>query len=174
MLRSFQKDRPRIHPSAFVHDSAEIIGRVRIKKNASIWPQVVLRGDIEPITIGEASNVQDSTVMHTSRRIPVYLGKAVTIGHGAIVHGAKVGDYSLVGMGAILLDGCVIGKECLIGAGALVTEGMRVPPRSLVVGMPGRVKRRLTAQELRLLHKRPKDYREYARAHRRGSRPLPL
>ncbi len=173
MLRSFERVAPRIHPSAFVHDSSEIIGRVIIKKKASIWPLVVLRGDIEPITIGEGSNVQDSTIMHTSLGIPVVLGKGVTIGHGAIVHGAKVGDHSLVGMGAILLDGCVIGKECLIGAGALVPEGMSVPPRSLVVGMPGRITRPLTPKELRLLHQRAQDYIHYADRHRRGSRPLP-
>ena len=164
--------RPRIHPTAFIHDSAEIIGRVQIQKKASIWPLVVLRGDIERITIGEGANVQDSTVMHTSRGIPVILGKGVTIGHGVIVHGARIGDYSLIGMGAILLDGCVIGKECLIGAGALISEGMKIPPRSLVLGIPGRVKRPLRREELALLHKRPKDYVRYAAQHRQTSRLL--
>ena len=172
MLRSFQKDVPRIHSSAYIHDSAEIIGRVLIEKNVSIWPMVVLRGDIEPITIGENSNVQDASVMHTSHGIPTVLGQGVTIGHGAIVHGAQIGDHCLVGMGAILLDGCVIGKECLIGAGALVPEGMKVPPRSLVIGVPGRVKRAITAKERRLLHRRAKDYIRYADEHQRGSRPL--
>jgi carbonic anhydrase/acetyltransferase-like protein (isoleucine patch superfamily) len=172
MLRSFQKDVPRIHPTAYVHDSAEIIGRVILHKNVSIWPMVVLRGDIERITINENSNIQDATVMHTSHGIPVVLGKGVTIGHGAIVHGAKIGDHCLIGMGAILLDGCVIGKECFIGAGALVPEGMKVPPRSLVVGVPGRVKRAITPKELRLLHRRAKDYIRYADEHQRGSCPL--
>src|SRR5882672_3458756 len=161
MFRTFQKSIPQVHPSAYVHDSAEIIGRVIIRKHASIWPMVVLRGDIEPITIGEASNVQDSAVMHTSHGIPVVLGKGVTIGHGAILHGARIGDYSLIGMGAILLDGCLIGKECLIGAGALVSEGMKIPPRSLVLGIPARVKRSLHREELALLHQRPKDYIRY-------------
>jgi carbonic anhydrase/acetyltransferase-like protein (isoleucine patch superfamily) len=170
MYRSFEKDKPRVHPSAFVHDSSEVIGRVIIGKNASIWPLVVLRGDIETITIGEGSNVQDSTIMHTSRRIPVRLGKGVTVGHGAIIHGATIGDYSLIGMGAILLDGCVVGKECLIGAGALVSESMKIPPRSLVLGIPGRVKRRLNRAELALLHRRPKDYVRYAGQHRASSR----
>jgi carbonic anhydrase/acetyltransferase-like protein (isoleucine patch superfamily) len=174
MLRTFQKSIPRIHPSAYVHDSAEIIGRVNIRKDASIWPLVVLRGDIEPITIGEASNVQDGTVMHTSHRIPVVVGKGVTIGHAVVVHGARIGDYSLIGMGAILLDGCVIGQECLIGAGALVSEGMKIPPRSLVIGLPARIKRPLSREELALLHRRPKDYIRYASQHRQGSRPLPL
>lgn len=174
MLHRFQKNSPRIHPSAFVHPSAEIIGRVIIKKHASIWPLVVARGDIEPIMVGELCNIQDSAVLHTSHGLPVVLGKGVTIGHGAIIHGARVGDFSLVGMGAILLDGCVIGQECLIGAGALISEGMRVPPRSLVLGVPGRVKRSLRREELSSLHKRPKDYVHYARQHREGSRPLPL
>ena len=174
MLRTFQKASPRIHPTAFVHDSAEVIGRVVVGRKASIWPLAVLRGDIERITIGPEANVQDSCVMHTSRGIPVVLGTGVTVGHGAIIHGARVGDYCLVGMGAILLDGCVIGKECLIGAGALVSEGMKVPPRSLVLGIPGRVKRSLTRKELALLHKRPKNYVRYAKAHRESSRPLPF
>jgi len=170
---SFQDDVPRIDPTAFVHHSAEIIGRVIIRKRASIWPLVVLRGDIERITIGEETNVQDSTVMHTSRGIPAVLGKGVTVGHGAIIHGARVGDYCLIGMGAILLDGCVIGKECLIGAGALISEGMKIPPRSLVLGLPGRIKRPLSSKELHLLHKRPKDYVRYASQHRLHSVVIP-
>ena len=174
MQRTFQKVIPRIHPSAFVHDSAEIIGRVIIKPYASIWPMVVLRGDLEPITIGEYSNVQDAAVMHTTRGIPVVLGRGVTVGHSAVVHGARIGDHCLIGMGAILLDGCVIGKECLIAAGALVAENVKIPPRSLVVGLPGRVKRALNAQELRLLHQRAKDYLRYADAIRRTSHPIPL
>jgi carbonic anhydrase/acetyltransferase-like protein (isoleucine patch superfamily) len=133
---------------------------------------VVLRGDIEPITIGVQSNVQDSTVIHTSRGLPVTLGRGVTVGHAAIIHGARIGDYCLIGMGAILLDGCVIGKECLIGAGALVPEGVKIPPRSLVLGLPGKVARPLRPEELRLLHQRPKDYVRYASEHRATSRLL--
>jgi carbonic anhydrase/acetyltransferase-like protein (isoleucine patch superfamily) len=171
MHYSFEQDKPRIHPTAYIHASAELIGRVTIGKRASIWPLVVLRGDIERITIGDESNVQDASVFHTSRGIPVILGKGVTVGHGAIVHGARVGDNTLIGMGAILLDGCVIGKECLIGAGALISEGARIPPRSLVLGIPGRVTRPLRRNELALLHKRPKDYVRYARQHQRNSQP---
>ncbi len=173
MRRTFKEASPRIHPTAFIHDSAELIGRVTIGKKASIWPTVVLRGDIERITIGEGSNIQDGSLFHTSRGIPVVLGKGVTVGHGAIVHGARIGDYCLIGMGAILLDGCVIGKECLIGAGALVSEGAVIPPRSLVLGLPGRVKRPLNREELALLHKRPKDYVRYARQHRLHSVVIP-
>jgi len=169
MIRSFQKTWPHIHPTAFVHASSEIIGRVTLKKNSSLWPMVVLRGDIERITIGEAANVQDATVMHTSKGLPTFLETSVTIGHGAIVHGAHIGAYSLIGMGAILLDGCRIGKECLIGAGAVVPEGVRIPPRSLVLGIPGKVVRQLRPEELTMLHQRAKDYVRYASQHRRTS-----
>ncbi len=172
MKRSFQESLPRIHPTAFVHPSAEVIGRVVLERESSLWPMVVLRGDIERIVIGPQSNVQDATVCHTSKGLPVLLGKGVTIGHGAIVHGAKIGDYSLVGMGAILLDGCVIGKECLVGAGALVTEGMRVPPRSVVLGLPGKIIRKIKPAELTLLHNRARDYVRYAGQHRKTSFPL--
>jgi len=173
MKRTFKEASPRIHPSAFVHDSAEIIGRVIIEKDASIWPGVILRGDIEPITIGEQSNIQDGTVAHTTRGIPVVLGKGVTVGHGAILHGARVGDYSLIGMGAILLDGCVIGGECLIAAGALVSERAQIPARSLVLGIPGKVARSLKPEEIAELHKRAQDYVRYAQEHRETSRPIP-
>ena len=172
MIRSFEGDRPRIHPTAFVHPSSEVIGRVDLKKNSSLWPMVVLRGDIERITIGVDANVQDATVMHTSKGLPVVLGTGVTIGHGAIVHGARIGEYSLIGMGAILLDGCRIGAECLVGAGAVVPERVRIPPRSLVLGIPGKVIRKLRPDELRLLHQRAKDYVGYAAQHRRTSQPL--
>lgn len=169
MLRRFREATPRIHPTAFCHDSAEIIGRVTLGRDVSIWPMVVLRGDIERIAIGPRCNVQDGTIMHTSHGLPVRLGAGVTVGHGAIIHGAKIGDYSLIGMGAILLDGCAVGPECLIGSGAVVPEGVRIPPRSLVVGLPGRVKRALDPEEIRMIHKRAADYIRYARQHRDGS-----
>jgi carbonic anhydrase/acetyltransferase-like protein (isoleucine patch superfamily) len=171
VFRRFQEARPKVHPTAYIHPSAEVIGRVVLAKNASIWPKVVLRGDIEPIQVGEACNIQDTTVVHTTRGLPVVLGKGVTIGHSAIIHGTRVGNFSLVGMGAILLDGSVIGPECLIGAGALVTENARIPPRSLVLGVPGKVVRKVTRKELALLHKRAKDYVRYAHQHRTQSSP---
>lgn len=171
MYRRFQEAKPKVHPTAFVHPSAEVIGRVIIGKHASIWPQVVLRGDIEPIKVGEMANIQDATVVHTTRKIPVTLEKGVTIGHGAILHGTHIGAFSLIGMGAILLDGSVIGKECLIGAGALVPENVKIPPRSLVLGIPGKVVRKLRPEELELLHQRAKDYVRYARQHREESSP---
>ena len=172
MRRQFQEARPNIHPTAYVHPSAEIIGRVILKKDASIWPMVVLRGDIEFITVGEQSNIQDSTVVHTSHGIPVVLGKGVTIGHAAVLHGTRIGNYSLIGMGAVLLDGSVIGSECLVGAGAVVPERAHIPPRSLVLGVPGKVVRKLRRGEIAALHKRAKDYVRYADQHRQQSFPL--
>ncbi len=172
MFWTHENHLPRIHPSAFVHSSAELIGRVVIKKDASLWPMVVLRGDIETITIGERSNVQDSTVVHTTQGLPTRLGMGVTVGHGAVLHGTRISDFSLIGMGAILLDGSVIGKECLVGAGAVVPERMRIPPRSLVLGIPGKVVRRLRPNEIAELHKRAADYVTYAAQHRQTSQPI--
>jgi len=171
MNRTFQNVSPTIHKTAFIHPSSELIGRVVIKKEASVWPMVILRGDIETITIGEESNVQDATIIHTSKGLPVILGKGVTIGHGVILHGARIGNHCLIGMGSILLDGCQIGPECLIGAGALVPEGVKVPARSLFLGLPGKVIRPLRADELKLLHQRSKDYIRYAKDHRETSKP---
>ena len=171
MQRKFQEARPRVHPTAYVHPSAEVIGRVVLKKDVSIWPLVVLRGDIETITVGEQSNIQDNSVVHTSHGIPVVLGKGVTIGHAAIIHGTRVGPYSLIGMGAILLDGSVIGAECLIGAGAVIPEKVHIPPRSLVLGVPGKVVRPLRREEIADLHRRAKDYVRYANQHRQASFP---
>jgi carbonic anhydrase/acetyltransferase-like protein (isoleucine patch superfamily) len=172
MLRRFKEAVPKIHPSAFIHDSAELIGRVVVKKNASIWPTVVLRGDIKTITIGENSNIQDGSVAHTSKNTPVVLGRGVSVGHRAILHGTRVGDHCLIGMGAILMDGSVIGEETLVGAGALIPEGVRIPPRSLVLGIPGKVIRPLRPEELRMLHQRSKDYVRYATEHRKTSFPV--
>ncbi len=166
MLRPSGKNLPRIHRTAYIDPSASVIGRAYIRKDASVWPGAVLRGDIEPITLGEGCNVQDGAILHTSWRLPVRLGTGVTVGHAAIVHGARVGDFSLIGMGAVLLDGCVIGRECIVGAGALVPEGERVPPRSLVVGLPAKVIRRLTGREIAFLHRRAHEYVLLAKRHR--------
>ena len=173
MLRRFEEAVPTVDAAAFVHPSSELIGRVAIGKNASIWPLVVLRGDIEPITIGDGSNIQDSTVAHTAKGYPVVLEQGVTVGHRAILHGTRVGPYCLIGMGAILMDGSVIGEECLVGAGALVSENIRIPPRSLVLGIPGKVIRPLRPDEIALLHQRAEDYVRYAAQHRKTSSPIP-
>jgi carbonic anhydrase/acetyltransferase-like protein (isoleucine patch superfamily) len=171
MIRALGRFRPRIHPSAFVHDMTEVTGDVVLKARSSLWPGVVLRGDIERITVGEESNIQDGSIFHTSHGLPVILGRGVTVGHGAIVHGCRVGNWSLIGMGAILLDGCVIGSECLVGAGALVPEGFKAPRGRLILGLPARIIRPLTPREIRMLHQRAANYVRYARRYR-TARPL--
>jgi carbonic anhydrase/acetyltransferase-like protein (isoleucine patch superfamily) len=129
----------------FVAESAQVIGHVILGEGAGIWFGAVLRGDNEPITVGEGSNIQENCVLHTDMGFPLTIGKGCTIGHTAILHGCTIGDNSLVGMGATVLNGAKIGKNCLIGAGALVTEGKVIPDNSLVVGSPARVIRTLDA-----------------------------
>ena len=132
----------------WIAPTAAVIGRVVLKKDASIWFGATLRGDNDPIVIGEGSNIQDNSVIHTDTGEPVTVGDHVTVGHNVILHSCTVGDGSLIGMGAILLGRCVIGKNCLVGAGALVTEGKTFPDNSLIVGSPARAIRTLTDEEI--------------------------
>ena len=164
MIRSFDGARPKIHPTAFIHDSAELIGRVTLAEGASVWPGCVLRGDIDSISIGAGSNVQDLTVIHTRDGRPTVVGKGVTVGHRAILHGCRIGDRTLVGMGAIIME-ATVGPRCLIGAGALITAGMKIPPESLVLGAPAKAVRRLRPEELRMLGQSERSYRALARRH---------
>jgi carbonic anhydrase/acetyltransferase-like protein (isoleucine patch superfamily) len=166
MIREFRSHMPHVAENAYVADSAEVIGDVRIGEGASIWPGAVLRGDVERIEIGCGSNIQDCAVVHTNHGAPTIVGSDVTVGHAAILHGCTVGDLTLVGMGAIVLDGVCIGRECLIGAGALVTQGVRIPDGSLVLGSPGKVVRQLTPEERAKLAASAREYRELAAAHR--------
>ena len=139
---------PQIDPSAKVFPGAVVIGEVTLGKRVSIWYNAVVRGDIAPITIGDNSNIQECSVLHVDHDTPILLGEGVTVGHGAILHGCRIGDNSLVGMGAIVLGGAVIGKNCIIGAGALVTQNTIIPDNSLVLGSPARIKRSLTEEEI--------------------------
>ena len=138
---------PTIHPTAFVHDGAHVIGDVTLGARVSIWPTAVLRGDSAAIVIGEESNVQDGSVLHVDAGVPCTIGARVAIGHRAIVHGATVGDDCLIGMGAILLNRVRVGHGSIVGAGAVCTEGMEIAPNSLVVGVPARRLRDTTAEE---------------------------
>ncbi len=138
-IETYEGHVPQIHDTAFVANSADIIGRVRLEEGSSIWYHATLRGDINEIIIGPKSNVQDNAVIHLSDDFGTYLGELVTIGHSAIIHAATIKDEVLVGMGACILDGAVIGERSIIGAKALVTSGMVIPPGSLVLGSPARV-----------------------------------
>lgn len=140
---------PVIHPNAYIAPNATVVGDVHIGAGSSVFFGSVLRGDREPITIGEDTNIQDNCVLHTDAGFPIRIGRGCTIGHGAILHGCTIGDNTLVGMGAIVLNGAKIGRDCIIGAGALVPQGMEIPDGSLAFGSPAKVRRALTEEEVR-------------------------
>ena len=149
---------PDIDGDCWVASSADLIGRVRLLAQASVWFGAVLRGDNEWIEVGIGSNVQDGCVLHTDVGAPLMIGKGCTIGHKAILHGCKIGDNSLVGMGACVMNHAVVGKNCLIGAYALVPEGKEIPDNSMVLGIPGKTARLLTADEVIGLTKAAQNY----------------
>ena len=159
-----------IHPTAFIHPAAHVIGNVTLGARVSIWPTAVLRGDNDAIVIGEDSNVQDGTIVHVDPGVPCTIGKRVAIGHRAIVHGATVADDCLIGMGAILLNGVVVGSGSIVGAGAVCREGMEIPPNSLVVGVPAKVIRETTAAERERIARTVKAYLELQQVHRETRR----
>ena len=148
MLIEFRGKRPKVSDKAFLAEGAQVIGRVVIEDHVSIWFNAVLRGDIEEIFIGANSNVQDCCVLHTSAGYPCRLGEYVVAAHSAVLHGSIIEDGALVGTGAILYDGVHVGKEAMIGAGAVLPAGTKVPQRSLVVGVPGKITRTLSDQEV--------------------------
>lgn len=150
---------PKIHETAFVAPSADIIGDVQIGAHSTVWFQCVIRGDVHRIRIGNNTNIQDHSMLHVTReQSPLTIGDEVTVGHRVTLHGCKIGNRVLVGMGAIILDDAEIGDECLIGAGALVTARTKIPPRSLVLGSPGKVVRPLNKKELDFLPKSAANY----------------
>ena len=149
MIRAFRGNVPRIAASAYIDPSAQVIGDVTVGERSSLWPNVVARGDINSIVIGEESNVQDNSVLHCDpgEEFRLVIGDRVTIGHLAMLHGCTIEDESLIGIGAIILNGARIGKGSVVAAGALVPEGMQVPPGSMVMGVPGKIKREVTPEE---------------------------
>jgi carbonic anhydrase/acetyltransferase-like protein (isoleucine patch superfamily) len=161
MIHEFAGRSPRIAATAFVAESADIIGDVEIGENASIWFQSVLRGDIEPIRIGANSNIQDGSIVHTMRGSAVVVGDWVTVGHRAILHGCTVESHCLIGMGAVLLNNVRVGEGSIVAAGALVTENTVIPPRSLFLGMPARLARKLTDSDRAFIDVHATHYLEY-------------
>jgi carbonic anhydrase/acetyltransferase-like protein (isoleucine patch superfamily) len=147
MIHAIGPKKPQIADSAFIAWNAEVAGDVRIGTGASVWFSASVRGDIAPIDIGDESNIQDGAVVHVDTGIPCRIGKRVTVGHGAILHSCIVGDGTLIGMGAIVLNGAEIGPGCIVGAGALVTQGKQFPPRTLIIGSPAVAKREVTEEE---------------------------
>ncbi len=147
MIRPLDGHAPQLGHGAFVHDAAEVIGRVRLGERVSVWPTAVIRGDTEDISVGEASNVQDGAVLHADPGFPCRVGARVTVGHRAVVHGCTVGDGAMIGMGAIVMNGAVIGTGSIVGAGTVVPEGVEIPPGSMAVGVPARVVRLVSEDE---------------------------
>lgn len=143
MIKELKIGKPELHAESFVAETAVVAGRVKAGKGTSFWYSSVTRADMDAITIGEYTNVQDGAMLHVAEGFPVLIGNHVTIGHGAVVHGCTIEDNVLIGMGAIVLDGAVVGAGSVVGAGAVVKEGMVVPPMSLVVGVPGKVVKQL-------------------------------
>ena len=163
---------PEVAPGVFVADSARVVGRVRLAAGASVWFGAVLRGDNEPIDIGENSNVQDAAVLHTDPGFPLTVGTGVSIGHQAMLHGCTVGDGSLIGIHAVILNGARIGRNCLVGAGALVTEGKTFPDGSLIIGSPARAVRELTPEQVEQMHRNALSYVNKAARYRVELQPV--
>ncbi|MGL6112660.1 MAG: gamma carbonic anhydrase family protein [Rubrivivax sp.] len=161
-------DVPQIADSAWVADSASVIGRVHMDEGASVWYGAVLRGDNDVIHLGRSTNVQDGSVLHTDKGYPLRLGNHVTVGHQAMLHGCSIGDGTLIGIQAVVLNGAKIGRNCIVGAGALVTEGKEFPDGSLIVGAPARLVRTLTPAQFEMLSHLAEHYVVQTRRHRGG------
>lgn len=166
-IRPYRGVTPQIAASAYIDASAHIVGDVVIGEESSVWLNAVVRGDVNSIRIGARTNLQDGVIVHVNRdpSHPAILGDDVTVGHGAVLHGCTVGDRCLIGMGAILLNGSRIGSDSIVAAGTLVTEGTNVPPGSLVMGSPGRVRRPVTDAERAFIVQSAANYVEYRRAY---------
>lgn len=162
MILPFEGKTPKLHESVFVVESACIIGDVEIGKDSSVWFNTVIRGDVNYIRIGERTNIQDLSMLHVEKDLyPLIIGNEVTIGHNVTLHGCKIKDRCLIGMGVIILNNAEIGEESIIGAGTLITENTIIPPRSLVIGSPGRVKRQITGEELEWIKRSAQNYVNY-------------
>ena len=163
---------PQVAASAWVADSAQVMGNVVLGEDASVWFGTVVRGDTESITIGAGSNIQDASVLHADFGKPLVVGERVTVGHQVMLHGCTIGDESLIGIGAVVLNGARIGKNCLVGAGSLVTEGKEFPDGSMILGSPARVVRQLSPEQIEGLRTSARHYMENARRFKAGLRQL--
>lgn len=166
MLRDFCGKKPRVHGGAYVDEAALVIGDVVLEDEVNVWPGAVLRGDIERISVGRGTSIQDGAVIHTDPGFPVEIGEGCTIAHRCIVHGCTVGSGSLIAMGAILLTGAVVGERCIIGAGALLPEGKTVAKESVAMGMPAKVIRNVGEVDLSRMRETNEAYRRLMLAHK--------
>ncbi len=174
MIKAFRGTRPQVHPTAFIEESAQVVGDVVIGEQSSVWFNAVVRGDVFYIRVGDRTNIQDGTVIHVSNGThATVLEDEVTVGHNVTLHGCYIEKGCLIGMSATVMDGVRIGAQSLVAAGALVSPGTQVPPRSLVMGVPAKVKRPLTDEEVARLNVNWRNYVEYTRAYleERGAQP---
>ncbi|HIX83113.1 MAG TPA: gamma carbonic anhydrase family protein [Candidatus Megamonas gallistercoris] len=158
MIYTYKSHTPKIAKTALIHPSAVVIGDVTIGEHSTIWPGAVLRGDLQPIYVGDYTNIQDNVTVHVMSDAPIHIGSYVTIGHNAVIHGSKVGDNTLIGMGAILLGYSEIGHNSVIGAGTLITEHKKLPNNSMIYGSPAKVIRALREDEIEALRKSAEHY----------------
>ena len=160
MLRPYRGRRPVVAGSAYIDQSAQVIGDVEIGERVSVWPNVTIRADLAPVRIGDETNIQDNSALHEDFDAPLTIGERVVVGHSCTIHGCEIGNDCLVGMGSIILNNAKVGDECLIAAGSLVLERQEIPPRSLVMGSPAKVKRQLTDEEVERIRVNAQNYVE--------------
>ena len=163
---------PDVAETAWVADSAEVIGRVTLGEGVSVWFNAVLRGDSDTLSIGAGSNIQDGSVLHADHGSPLVIGENVTVGHQVMLHGCTIGDNSLIGIAAVVLNGAKIGKNCLVGAGSLVTEGKEFPDGSMILGSPAKAVRQLTPEQIEALKMSAKHYIDNANRYKSGLKKL--
>ncbi len=168
MIRAWKEIRPKVGARAWVDVSAQVIGDVELGEDASVWMNTVIRGDVNRIRVGARTNVQDNSVLHVTSKHPTVLAEDVTVGHSVNLHGCTIERLCLIGIGAIVLNGAVVGEESIVAAGALVPEGMQVPPRSLVMGAPAKVRREVTEEERAGLRRYAENYVRYKEEYRRA------
>ena len=167
MIYDFNNISPKLDKDSWFAPNSVLIGNVTLKKDANIWFNATLRGDVEPITIGEGSNIQDGSVVHTDPGCPAIIGKNVTVGHLVMLHGCQISDDALIGIGSIILNNAKIGKNCIIGANSLITENKVIPDNSLVVGSPGRVLRKVTDEEIKAVLENGKHYVDFSKKYKK-------
>ena len=163
---------PDIHPSAWIADSAQVMGRVKLGQDSSVWFGVVIRGDTETISVGKGSNIQDNSVLHADHGMPLLIGENVTVGHQVMLHGCTIGDGSLIGIAAVVLNGAKIGKNCLVGAGSLVTEGKEFPDGCMILGSPAKAVRQLSPEQIEGLKMSAQHYVGNASRYKTGLKKL--
>ena len=167
-LYQLDDTKPAVHESAWVADTAQVMGNVSLAEDSSVWFGVVIRGDTETITVGKGSNIQDNSVLHADHGMPLVIGDNVTVGHQVMLHGCTVGDGSLIGIQAVVLNGAKIGKNCLVGAGSLVTEGKEFPDGTMIIGSPAKAVRQLSPEQIEGLKMSAQHYVDNARRYKAG------